>query len=68
MQAPAGTSTGWSPAVTESSRMCEYVDEQVLLFVEPPTASHSTIRLRATGLGVGALLDRVRFQNWDNGV
>jgi len=48
--------------------MCEYVDEQVLLFVEPPTASHSTIRLRATGLGVGALLDRVRFQNWDNGV
>lgn len=43
--------------MTESSRMPEYADEQVLLSVEPPTASRSTIRLRAAGIGVGALLD-----------
>ena len=55
--APAGTSTGRSPAVTESSRMPEYSDEQVLLSVEPPTASRSTIRLHAAGSGVGALVD-----------
>ena len=43
--------------MTESSRMPEYADEQVLLSVEPPTASRSTIRLRAAGVSVGALLD-----------
>lgn len=43
--------------MTESSRMPEYADEQVLLSVEPPTASRSTIRLMARGAGVGALLD-----------
>lgn len=43
--------------MTQSSRMPEYADEQVLLSVEPPTASRSTIRLLAAGAGVGALLD-----------
>jgi hypothetical protein len=57
MEAPAGTSTGRSPAVTESSRMPEYADEQVLLSVEPPTTSRSTIRLQAAGTSVGALLE-----------
>lgn len=45
------------PAVTESSRIPEYADEQVLLSVEPPAASRSTIRLGAAGAGVEAVVD-----------
>ena len=43
--------------MTASSRMPEYADEQVLFSVEAPTASRSTIRLHAAGVGVAALLD-----------
>lgn len=48
---------GTEPAVTESSRMPEYFDEQVALSVEPPTASRSTIRLHVTESGVGTWVD-----------
>lgn len=45
------------PAVTESSRIPEFADEQVLLSVESPTESRSTIRLHVAGTGMGALVD-----------
>lgn len=35
----------------------EYADDLLRLAVEPPTASRSTLRLRAAGAGIGAVLD-----------
>jgi len=35
----------------------DYSDEHVMLSVEVPTASRSTLRLRAAGTGVGAVID-----------
>ena len=43
--------------MTGSTPPPEYADDLLRLAVEPPTASRSTLRLRAAGAGVGAVLD-----------
>ena len=35
----------------------EYADDLTMLAVEPPTESRPTLRLRAAGTGVGAVID-----------
>jgi hypothetical protein len=43
--------------VSEASHPPEYADDDVMLRVEPPTASRATLRLHAAGIGVRAVID-----------
>ncbi|HEY6745369.1 MAG TPA: hypothetical protein VI357_06575 [Mycobacteriales bacterium] len=43
--------------MTTPSPIPDYADDVMLLVEPPPTASRPTIRLRAAGTGVGALVD-----------
>jgi hypothetical protein len=43
--------------VGQSIPPTDYFDDDVMLSVEPPTESRPSIRLRAAGTGVGALVE-----------